>query len=447
MGDAVADRGAIATSLNRSSWAPVEEEKRNTDTTPLLRRQQGREKKKAALHTSDREQHGGGEAVGREESASYSAIIESDGGRRSLFVTRTMFGEVRNCRRFSVLEWFFVVVATVTMAGIAAMSVERFVFIHRTFGNLTPNFNDSMGSGLEFGYESGESGEGSGDSKGILCSHWSCLNDFTFALLISANWIFCVYYCYDGLLRERPFEIMGYAFTIFIVFTDVVVNFFVEGEQGDIIKLIRLIVAFILGPVNIVLALVVQHYMGFLVLNTIGTNQHLTKAYHRRSLFLTVQTFNIQVLVNILVLSWVKGGHFTGLGEKVVLPILIVYTITVSYLGWAAVMWEIRSLAMVWIVLASFSFGYYFFKIVNVAVHWSYYREVYTEYYIDGQTSPRTHFLYIAVVILFSCFLGVIVGVALTVLMVTVLGKFGHGLKERIPPPCSAGTSKEPDQT
>lgn len=50
--------------------------------------------------------------------------------------------------------------------------------------------------------------------------------------------VFCVYYCYDGLLRERPFEIMGYAFTIFIVFTDVVVNFFVEGEQGDIIKLV-----------------------------------------------------------------------------------------------------------------------------------------------------------------------------------------------------------------
>lgn len=36
-------------------------------------------------------------------------------------------------------------------------------------------------------------------------------------------------------------------------------------------------------------------------------------------------------------LSWVKNGHFTGLGEKIVLPVLIVYMIVISYLGWAAV--------------------------------------------------------------------------------------------------------------
>lgn len=48
-----------------------------------------------------------------------------------------------------------------------------------------------------------------------------------------------MYYCYDGLLRERPFEIMGYALTIFIIFTHVLVDYFVEGEQGDVGKLVR----------------------------------------------------------------------------------------------------------------------------------------------------------------------------------------------------------------
>lgn len=85
-----------------------------------------------------------------------------------------------------MLEWFFVSVATLTIAGIAAMSVERFVFIHRTF---SPDFNDSMGSGLGYDYGLSEgSGEGSGGSDPIQCSHWSCLNDFTFALLILVNW-------------------------------------------------------------------------------------------------------------------------------------------------------------------------------------------------------------------------------------------------------------------
>lgn len=51
--------------------------------------------------------------------------------------------------------------------------------------------------------------------------------------------VFCVYYCYDGLLRERPFEIIGFAFTIFILTTYIIVNYFVEGEQGDMIKLVR----------------------------------------------------------------------------------------------------------------------------------------------------------------------------------------------------------------
>ena len=61
------------------------------------------------------------------------------------------------------------------------MSVERFVIIHSTFGNNTPDFkNDSWWSG---------SGSGGGDHDDhVICSHWSCLNDFTFAVLILVNW-------------------------------------------------------------------------------------------------------------------------------------------------------------------------------------------------------------------------------------------------------------------
>lgn len=41
------------------------------------------------------------------------------------------------------------------------------------------------------------------------------------------------------MLRERPFEIFGYALTIFIIFVYIVVNYIVEGEEGDIAKLVR----------------------------------------------------------------------------------------------------------------------------------------------------------------------------------------------------------------
>lgn len=51
--------------------------------------------------------------------------------------------------------------------------------------------------------------------------------------------VFSVYYCYDGLLRERQFEMIGYAVTTFIVISYVIINYFIEGEQRDIVKLVR----------------------------------------------------------------------------------------------------------------------------------------------------------------------------------------------------------------
>ncbi len=77
------------------------------------------------------------------------------------------------------VEWVFFIIAMATMAGILGMSIERFILIHRTFGNETPDFNESW-AWLNV------TGNGSGDL--VDCSHWSCLNDFTFAVLILVNW-------------------------------------------------------------------------------------------------------------------------------------------------------------------------------------------------------------------------------------------------------------------
>ena len=40
---------------------------------------------------------------------------------------------------------------------------------------------------------------------------------------------------------------------------------------------------------------------------------------------------------------------------------------------------------------------------MQVGVHWSYYEEVFTEYYTDGEGAAETRFLYIAILLLFSC--------------------------------------------
>ena len=79
------------------------------------------------------------------------------------------------------MEWAFTVIATATMVGILGMSIERFVIIHKTFGNETL-LNETQG-----GAWSATSNE-SGNGDQVDCSHWSCLNDFTFAVLILINW-------------------------------------------------------------------------------------------------------------------------------------------------------------------------------------------------------------------------------------------------------------------
>jgi len=48
-----------------------------------------------------------------------------------------------------------------------------------------------------------------------------------------------VYYCYDGLLRERPFEVIGYAITVFMLTLYILINYILEGEQDDVVKLVR----------------------------------------------------------------------------------------------------------------------------------------------------------------------------------------------------------------
>ena len=83
------------------------------------------------------------------------------------------------------MEWVFIAVATFTIAGVAAVSIERFIFIHNGFGNFSCINNSNMS---DFGLGSG-SGEGSGGASSCTqCNHWSCLNDFTFAVLVLVNW-------------------------------------------------------------------------------------------------------------------------------------------------------------------------------------------------------------------------------------------------------------------
>lgn len=71
------------------------------------------------------------------------------------------------------------------MAGTLGISVERFVFLQRTFGNMTPDSNYSYMVEVSDGVD--ESVDVVAGINMDYCGSWTCLNDFIFAVLILVN--------------------------------------------------------------------------------------------------------------------------------------------------------------------------------------------------------------------------------------------------------------------
>ena len=50
--------------------------------------------------------------------------------------------------------------------------------------------------------------------------------------------VFSSFYCYNGLLRERQFELLGYAVGMTIILLYVIINYCMEGTEGDYARLV-----------------------------------------------------------------------------------------------------------------------------------------------------------------------------------------------------------------
>lgn len=75
--------------------------------------------------------------------------------------------KVRNVKRFTWVEWVFVVVVTLSLLVVLALTIERFVFFESTFVNIT--IDTTNGTELSD------------------CNQWTCTNDFIFAVVVLIN--------------------------------------------------------------------------------------------------------------------------------------------------------------------------------------------------------------------------------------------------------------------
>ena len=104
------------------------------------------------------------------------------------------------------MEWFFLVLATLTILGLLVMAMERFVSLHRQFGQFMPEDNCTDSSSQEVAElvaakiqqyklqsdvlfdEFGDFQNGSDhDESCKSCDYWTCTNDFIFAVALVVN--------------------------------------------------------------------------------------------------------------------------------------------------------------------------------------------------------------------------------------------------------------------
>ena len=121
--------------------------------------------------------------------------------------------QIRDVRRLTYLEWFFLVLATLTILGLLAMAIERFVNLHEQFGQFMPenNCTNNISSSQEVAelvaakmqlyklqhHDYVKSDElvdfddfGDSDDRNESCKScdsWTCTNDFIFAVALVVN--------------------------------------------------------------------------------------------------------------------------------------------------------------------------------------------------------------------------------------------------------------------
>ncbi len=49
---------------------------------------------------------------------------------------------------------------------------------------------------------------------------------------------FCIFYCFDGLLRERPFEILAYVAASIVIIVYIIANFIATGWEEQPLRIV-----------------------------------------------------------------------------------------------------------------------------------------------------------------------------------------------------------------
>lgn len=258
--------------------------------------------------------------------------------------------------------------------------------------------------------------------------------DFTFALIIIVNALFCIYYVIHGLLAERPYEVIVMVLATFAVLIYIIVNY-IMSTQNDI-KIARLVLACVLSPVIIILGVIIAkeyHDSGRLIFRTVGADSMMQGFCKILFLFLGLQKFDLQLSVTMVLLI-LQSGTKVDTEDIFILSFGVPVTLICFALGYLSVRWENKKLGIAYAASLILAPAYIIYKVYQSADDLG---KVSGELQLNITSttvapSDTSKFNPLSGTTFFSAGLALFIRVMMGIYFLKSVLNFGHGLKYKV---------------
>jgi hypothetical protein len=193
--------------------------------------------------------------------------------------------------------------------------------------------------------------------------------DLVFTTLLIINSAFCLFYVIHGLLKELQFEIYMFIFAAIFILGYCIIEYAVESSHRNRIKMVRLILGCIFGPINIYLAIKIAREFGWLEFRIVGASEQMQSMYHQATLFASLLKFDLQAAVSFVILVSMTSqlnSSKMGLEGILVLSIGLPFCILWTALGRASMRQEWKCGTVVFAVLGLLTPAYVIYSVVMI---------------------------------------------------------------------------------
>ncbi|KAK7094755.1 hypothetical protein V1264_006262 [Littorina saxatilis] len=182
----------------------------------------------------------------------------------------------------------------------------------------------------------------------------------------------------------RTWDIIIFALATFLVWLHILVHFILGDKTAS--EWVRLIVSSIGGLICILLAVKLASGYGMtgikhLVKASMSAIEHTQNLYFQLLLFTEFLTFNMQLSLNLLILSVTSRLKFLepGAEEIVIMVIWPIFTVAFILLGYNSMLRENYCGALCFFALCPWELGFIIYRIVRVSMTETVYKDRYLE--------------------------------------------------------------------